>query len=103
MPRPDSVMTFNVFEGRNLPQIVKWVSRLPYLQVVTAFQEVPDPEKSGFGEELKRLGYDYRFARGFKRGDLSYGQVTAVRSDLPIVDSRVVRFGGNLKENIALF
>lgn len=100
MRRPETLLTYNIKFGEDLPGIFAWFQTLKIRPAFACFQEFPDPKQIGFGQELIKMGYAYKFADAIKKDGITFGQLTAVGPGLSIDSSHIVDFGFSLKERI---
>lgn len=98
-----SGLTYNIYFGRNLEQIVTWLNSFKKPFDILCFQEFPEAKIDYFRQALKSFPYDFSFASNFVFKNESYGELTLVHKEKLTLDEHfVVNLGTNIfEEHIA--
>lgn len=96
-----SAITYNIQKGKKLTNIIEWINHSDELPDIICFQEFPKTELQGFLKATKkRQQFDYRYAVGFARKGVAFGQLTLVKKDkLFIEEEHVVTLGRSVIES----
>ncbi|MDE2026066.1 MAG: HAD-IA family hydrolase [Patescibacteria group bacterium] len=96
-----SVITYNIQKGKKLQKIIEWIATSAEIADVMCFQEFPFAELKKFIQTIeKRQAFEYRYAVGFVRGGVKFGQLTLVKKDkLHIEEEHIVSLGRSAIES----
>ena len=98
-----SVLTYNIYLGRNLDQILEWIVSLPKEFDIICFQEFPKSQIKTLQEYLKHFDYDFQFATSFKRKGRDFGELTLTnKKKLSIIETNIITLGHSIVEKKVL-
>lgn len=96
-----SGLTYNVFLGRNLEELLMWLRGDNALQDFYCFQEFPEKRIADIKRHFGQENYDFHFAPGFRWRGITYGELTVFNKDtLKLMSAKNLSLGGKGELNL---
>lgn len=94
-----SGLTYNIYFGRNIDQIITWLNSFKKPFDILCFQEFPEAKIKYLQRAMKSFPYDFSYASSFIFKNESYGELTLVHKEkLTLKEHFVVSLGTNIIE-----
>lgn len=94
-----SVLAYNIFQGKNLNQIITWLDNLPVKFDIICFQEYPKTQLKLLEENKIFLNYQFQYATSFVKNKIDYGELTLVnKKKLSVIDTNIITLGHSIIE-----
>ena len=96
-----SCISYNIFKGENLTQIVQWLNSLSSPFDIICFQEFPIAEIDYLKNTLKPSNYNTAYATNFSSGKGVYGELTLIlKKKAELLESNIVLMENSVVEQI---
>jgi len=94
-----SCISYNIFKGENITQIVQWLNGLSSPFDIICFQEFPITEIDYLKNALKPFNYNTAYATNFNSGEGVYGELSLIRKKkAELLDSKILLVGNSIAE-----